>query len=650
MNISVRIHFPSGEISRGVLAFTVDGPKLESQESSEILSDTERIQLSVIDEHSKEEVSLKSGIRFEYHSKLIIRKYSPLSLTISEMYPPSSRGWATHLSESGMDAVFSLQKIVGESRYLLSIVELATGVVLRIHPVNAYEIDVLLMESDWMKFKSLIDEISEGFEEIPLNKILDSPAPAWPELSQLLDGVKIPNLKRGSTMRETMEQLIPASFPEKIRLELMAFLAYIINLEVPKEDPMDYQKTMRRRFKSTPLLRLLVHGHVQSLLEGIKPPQYVRIMTMADRGMLKTGIEPTPSGTDPWTTSWHKIMEMFPNNDEQVSRVAQDLNQTREIITTLPTSKEDAKKSNTAWNTRFSLIRSGLMLRGYVQEKSLGLAKLVFLGRTHRWPHKHLAWSARLGNPEHNPPYIQVLVLPSTVIPKLDRLRQKTARINWSATRVNYRLYNPKNERWRINRTQILNSFGRARTIAQLNKEFSSSKKVEIRIPSKAEASIIDLASIGMYLSSMEVGTYDEILQMSSNSLKKKLQSFQELGILQLQYFSYISGLVSICLEIKGEPNQLYSIARGLLKHLPSTKVLISEEKEVCYLLGRVPEESAYEILTEFPAKVTEYNIKMKGYRVTAYVDYLHNLHQRLLTSEGTWDDDISGLLRQIRS
>ncbi len=649
MNISVRIHFPSGEISRGILTFTIDGPKLESQESSEILTDNERIQLSVIDEYSNDKVSFKAGIRFENQSKSTTRKYYPISLPISEMYPPSSRGWATHLSDSGTDALFSLQKIVGENRYLLSIVELKTGKVLRIHPVNAYEIDILLMESDWMKFNNLIDEISEGFEEIPLDKILDSPVPSWSELGQLLDGVNIPNLKRGSSMRETMEQLIPVSFPENIRLELMVFLAYTINLEVPKEDPLDFQKNMRRRFKSAPLLRLLVYGHVQILLEGIKPPQYIRIMTMADRGMLKTGIEPAPVETDPWTTSWHKIMEMFPNNDEQVSRAAQGLNQTREIVAAIPISKEDAKKSNASWNTRFALIRSGLMFRGYVQEQSLGLAKLVFVGRTHRWPHKHLAWSARLGNPEHNPPYIQVLVVPSTAIPKLNRLRQKTVPINWSATRVNYRLYNPRNEKWRINRTQILNSFGRSRTIAQLNKEFSKSKKVEIRIPDKTEAGIIDLASFGMYLSSMEMGTYDEILQMSSNSLKKTLQSFQEQGILQLQYFSYISGLVSICLEIKGDPNQLYSIARGLLKHLPSAKILISEEKRVCYLLGRVPEESAYEILTEFPAKVTDYNIKMKGYRVTAYVDYLHNLHQRLLTSEGTWDDDISGLLSQIR-
>ncbi|MHA1577986.1 MAG: hypothetical protein ACTSU3_11555 [Candidatus Thorarchaeota archaeon] len=649
MDISVKIYFPSGEVSRGVLTFTIDGPKLALEGESEVLPEDERIHISVIKELSNDNLLFKSGVRFEYNTESAIRKYSTKPKLIQEIYPPSTKGWLAHLSESGKDAIYSLQKIIDDDRYLLSIVDLQSGEVLRVHPVQAFEINMLLMATDWMIYNEIFEGNIEDYEEIPLQQVLDSFAPPWSDLGPLLDGVNIPDLKRGSTMKETMEQLVPRSFGEDVRLQLMAFLAYTINLQVPKDDPLNFQKAMNRRFKSAPLLRRLVYGHIQSLLEGIKPPQYVRIMTMADRGLLKTGIEPSPTETDPWTVSWHKIMEMFPNNNERVAKVAQELNQTKEIITKLPISKEDAKKSSIAWNNRFSLIRAGFMMRSHVQEQKLGLSKLVFLGRTNRWPHKHLAWSARLGNPEHNPPYIQVMVMPKNAIAKLDRLGQKTALVRWSAARVNYRLYKPKKDDWRINLTQIMNSFSRSRTLSSLNKEYTLSKNAEIRIPNEAEAKVIDLASFGMDLSSLEVGSYD-VLQMSNDSLKKILQSFQEQGIINLQYFSYLSGLVSICLEIKGELGKLYSIARGLLKHLPSAKILISEEKGVCYLLGRVPEKSAYEILTEFPTKAAQHNIELKGYRVTAYVDYLHNLHQRLLTSEGTWDDDISGLLSQIRS
>jgi len=650
MNISVKIHFPSGEVTIGVLSFTIDGVKLTNQNSSRIIDEDPRIVLSALENISEKNIQLKSGTRLEYYQKSIIRKYSPNYITISEMYPPSSYGWATHVSETGNSALFSLLKIVDESQYLLSVVDMTTGQLLRLHPIHVYESNILLMETDWTRYNSIIDEIGEDSEEIPLDTLLSSPAPSWPELQHLLDGVVIPNFQRGLSMRDTMEQLVPSSFPVNIRLELMAFLAYTINLKVPVEDPLDFQKSMRSRFKSASLLRLLVYGHVQSILEGAKPPQYIRFLTEADRGILDIGVEPIPTEQDPWTSFWHKIMESFPNNNRRVAAVAENLNQMNEFVTKHPITREDAKKSRIEWNNRFSLIRAGLMLRSYVQEHKIGLAKLVFLGRTNRWPHNHLAWSARLGNLEQNPPYIQVMIMPTTAITKLERLRQKTALVNWSASRINYRLYNPKIDGWKTNLAQIKNSFSHTYTLSRLSKEYDITKNKDIILPTESMARLLDLSSFGMYLSSLEVGSYDEFLQMSGDSIKQAIESLQKKGVIQIQYFAYLSGLVSICLEIKGQMNRLYSIVRALLKHLPSAKILISEEKEVCYVLGRVPEQTAYDILTEFPEIARNHNIEFKGYHVTAYVDYLHNLHQRLLTSEGTWNDDISGLLSQFRS
>jgi hypothetical protein len=313
-------------------------------------------------------------------------------------------------------------------------------------------------------------------------------------------------------------------------------------------------------------------------------------------------------------------------------------------------SKEDAKKSRTSWNERFALIRAGLMFRGYVQEQRIGLNKLVFLGRTNRWPHLHLAWSARLGTPENNPPYIQVMVMPNTAITKLNRLRQKTSLIDWSTTRVNFQLYNPKTNSWKTNLARLRNSFTSSLTLSKLNKEFNVSSKQKIFTPDLEIVKLLDLATFGMYLSSLESGSYNKDLQMSSESIKEKIESLQNLGVLQVQYFAYLSGLVSICLEIKGDINRIYAITRVLLKTIPSAKVLISEKDTTCYVIGRVPEQSAYEILTDYPKIAAEHDINLNGYRVSAYVDYLHNLHERLLSKDGTWNDDISGLLSQFRS
>jgi hypothetical protein len=140
---------------------------------------------------------------------------------------------------------------------------------------------------------------------------------------------------------------------------------------------------------------------------------------------------------------------------------------------------------------------------------------------------------------------------------------------------------------------------------------------------------------------------------MSRNAVKEKLVSFKNKGIMDIQYFPTVYGLASICLEIEGNVKQLNSLARATLKHLPSTTAMISEDDEKCFIMARVPEETAYSLLVNLPAKAIEYDLAMKGYRVTAYAGYIHNLYQRLLQPGGSddiWDSDVSGLLSQMRS
>ena len=63
-----------------------------------------------------------------------------------------------------------------------------------------------------------------------------------------------------------------------------------------------------------------------------------------------------------------------------------------------------------------------------------------------------------------------------------------------------------------------------------------------------------------------------------------------------------------------------------------------------------MPEDMGYRVLTEFPDHAEEQNINVRVWRINAYAGYLHTLYQRLLKPDGSWDDDISGLLSQIRS
>jgi hypothetical protein len=435
-----------------------------------------------------------------------------------------------------------------------------------------------------------------------------------------------------------------------VKLELMAFLAFVINSKIPTEDPLDFQITMRKQFKSAPLLRILVYGHIQCLLEGIKPPQYVRIMIMADRGLLKTGLEPAPTERDPWGTTWFSLMEMFPNRRGKVVEIAKNLNQKQDIITELPVTRQDAKISNRFWIDRFSLVRNALMMRGYVQDNRIGLVKLAYIGAAHRWPHRHLAWSARLGNPETKPPFIQIMILPPTAAERVMRFRPNLIQIDWSSSQTNYQLYDTKRDRWKTDVFQILRSVTVSKTMSHLERGFGVKRKGSIVVPTMDEATMLDFVSWGLYLPSLELGFYDKLLNMSKDTLKKSILKFKEQGVLQLQYLSYFSGLVSLCLEIKGDLGRIYSLTRASLLHLPSATAMISSENKTCYILGRVSEDCAYEILTNLPIRGKDHDLSIRSFRMTAYVGYINNLYQRLLKSDGTWDDDVSDFISQIRS
>ena len=650
MAIHVRVYLPPNDITMGTIEFTPEGPKLFEDEKHQQICAGPSVEFEILDPTVQSEIPLKPDTRISFTPKSIVRNYASSSWTIQDMYPPSSKGWVTHLSESGAKALFTIQEIIGKNEYLLSIVDIQSKRLEGLFLLHNYEADILFMKTDWQRYNQMMNEISTEFEEISLEQLLDLPAPSWSDLAQLLEDINVPNLSRGKTMYDTFDQLVPYSFPENVRLELIAFLSYIIRKKIPSEDPLDFQLAMRKRFQSAPLLRLLVYGHVQCLLEGVKPPNYIRIMTMADRGLLKTGLEPTPTDRDPWGLTWYNLMESFPNRTAIVAEQARVLNQTQEIITKLPISRDEAKRSKRARIDRFSIVRNTLTMRGHIQDHRMGLLKLVYIGGAYRWPHKHLAWSARLGTLESKPPFIQVMVVPPKAAEQITRLRSKIAKIDWSASKVNYNLYNERNLRWKANTSHFMKSLSKTRTNSQLEREFKVKRRGKIVYPTHDEAKVLDLISWGIYLSSLELGNYEKMFDVDNESLRETLLKFKSQEILQLQYMSYVSGLISFCLEIKGEVDQINSVVRSALLHLPTTTAMISSTSKIGYVLGRIPEEISYEMVTQLPIIAKDYGMEIRLFRMAAYVGYVHNLYQRLLRSDKTWDDDISSFLSQIRS
>ncbi|MGY5859249.1 MAG: hypothetical protein RTU63_07760 [Candidatus Thorarchaeota archaeon] len=649
MTFNVRIFLPDGVTTSGTITYASEGPKLSNTENQPIDVPGKSIEFVITDEDTNDSALIDMQDRIVFDSMTYYRKLIRDQPVTQDHYPLSTRGWIRHFSQNGHLTRIDLQKIKNSNRYLLSCVDVETGEMFRFHSIKSFEANILKMETDWELHNKA--KVAPGVEEVPLEKLLEAPAPSWEELQSLVQGISIPNLQRKETAGETLSQLVPTSFPEYVRKEIMVFLAWTIRASVPIEDPLDFLETISRRFESGPRLRSLIFGHIQCLMQGIHAPQYVRLFALAERGSLTTGgkTQTEDSEQESWNKVWFRVEGLFPNRNNRILNLTHNLNSIQEIHTNLPISKEQAAKSKEAWLDRFALTRSNFQMRGYVQDRKIGLEKIVYIGGAHRWPHTHLQYAARLGHIDQKPPYIQVMVMPKTAVDRISRIKQNLFSIDWTTSRINFNLFNSESSSWKYNTSHFLKSFNTERTRKQLDKQFELTLTPDVIPIDEQDTKLLDLLSWGLYPFSYETGFYDDILStMSDEEIRDKIGFYLKEKIIHLQYAPNLLGLVSICFEIRGPLKQLYSISRASLKHLPSATVMLSTSEELCIVMARVPENEVYSILTEIPAKVKDYGITMKAYRVSAYAGYNHNVYQRLRRSDGTWDDDVSGLLSQI--
>ena len=131
--------------------------------------------------------------------------------------------------------------------------------------------------------------------------------------------------------------------------------------------------------------------------------------------------------------------------------------------------------------------------------------------------------------------------------------------------------------------------------------------------------------------------------------LESTLSSLRDEGVIRLQYGINPLGVTSIFTMAEGPPNQVCSLARAFLLHTPSTSVDIGDQGRKCYITSRVPERLAHGLAVSLEEKAAESDINLRCQRITSFRGYTYTLYQRLLKDDGTWDEDVSDLLSQIR-
>ena len=643
--IPVKTTLKTGELGRGMLHYGKEGPVLK-QDSGGILEDTEGVKFSFIENSRIIQLShINSDTQITLKPEAIVKmRYSPNQTNRFEMYPPSTDGWLSHVVDTGEESVFAIQRINGNNKRLLTIVNRFTLELYHIGMIQQYEPSILTMNRDW----DMHDEILySDVKDVDIFDIFKKDSISRTALSKLVEGIALHKLTIGKTMKETLDQLVPHSFKPNIRNQIMAFLGGLEEADIPKEDPIDF--VMKNR--SVDVYRELAWGHLQCLLDNVDPPQYVRLLHMADKGQLEIASRPQPEVVEknPWTMVSLKLHDLFPDWTGRVIDYAIALENSGKIVTNIPVSKSEAKKSKRAWSDRFAIANNMMFMRGHVHKESFGLVPAIYIGGAHKWPHSHLEWSARLGYSSEKPQYIQVMVMPPSSFERVSRILPTIRSIDWEMSSMNLSLYNRADRKWKINKSLITKSLERKRSINQLANEFGRWNGKNLYHITKKRARILDLISWGMYLSSLETGRYSRYYGLSNSSIKQELDAMHDHGVFILQYFFIPANLRSLCILANGPSEKICSMSRAFLKHAPSAHVRLTNAGTSCVIVSRVPDDEFYEFVSTLTETASENGVSLQAYPISAYAGYRNNVYSRLMNNDGSWNDDVSGLLSQVR-
>ncbi len=568
-----------------------------------------------------------------------------------EIFPPSSQGFYGRMRSGKEHGLYIIQEINNSSKLWLTIADLTTGQIHEAHTIFPYESEALSI-IDSQEFRGIwyqtIWSAVPSAEREEILSVLDDPSVSWIEFGRILGDISIPNLQLGKTMRETLSPLIPPSFPVAVQEQLMLFLTFVLKNELPVEDPIDYLY----KFWSFPILGALLEGHLMCMTDNVEWPQYLKILTQADRKDL---ISPTRTiaqsiPDSPWLLFWQKTVEQFPNWSDIAVDILEKLREKGKVIDKLPITKTAAKKSTESWKKRLAILVYELRLLGRVNHRSLGLSKLVYLGAAYRWPHRHMEFITRLGRAGDSTPYLHVMVMPPAAAIQVKRALPNVIDVDLIVRTSNIVLFDKKKKAWEIPTDRILASIEKTSSFKKLTNQFRIGKNIGSYRINQEEAKAIDLASEGIRLAGLERDEYLAPWGFNSKRVQNLLTDLSDRNIIQLFYEASNQNLISLATVIHGPPEKVTSISSAFLDFTPTTLMMLGDDGKQSILLTRLPEMSAYELASKLPPLGMEHGLTIRCLRPSTFQSYTHNLYQRLLKEDGTWDDDVSAFLSQARS
>jgi DNA-binding MarR family transcriptional regulator len=637
---------------RGIQLFSNTGGKYSRETFMDIDYSVDYEVVPTTVEGKSQSIPLEKEVRIELNPQTILfHPCAPyIGQIVEDVYPPSTHGFYGRMKQGKEEAVYIIQNIIDSHMKWLTIVHPENGVVYESHPIQPYEAESLgLFDNHSIKTK-LYRDISQGRSK-SLKKIMEThskPSPSWKDIAKIVTDISIPNLTLKDNAHDTLSQLVPDSFPEAIREQLIAFLSFVIQDEIPDEDPVEFHYNLL----SAPMLGSLIFEHIRYKVDDMEWPPYVKLMTLAAQGQLGP---PKRAISDdwkdlPWMLFWQKCTELSPNWLHYAIQLASELNSTGKILAGLPITKSAAKRSKGAWKKRVASSYYDLSMIGHINTKVLGLSDLVYLGAAYRWPHRHMKFITRLGSISDTGQHLQVMTMPISAANQIGRLLPGAIRIGLSARISNLDMFDNSSKSWVVPAYPILDALGKSISERKLKQLMGKQRVEKVQSVTLQEAKVLDRLATGISLEDVEIQDIRNYLQIKPRILKSNIRNLVQRNLVNVAYEIFDGRLISLATIIQGKEDLLRSVLIAFLNNTPTTLAMLNDSKDQAILISRIPETTAYELASSLPEQGFNLGLNIRCMRPTIFKTYTHNLYQRLLNEDGTWDDDIGAFLSQARS
>jgi hypothetical protein len=131
--------------------------------------------------------------------------------------------------------------------------------------------------------------------------------------------------------------------------------------------------------------------------------------------------------------------------------------------------------------------------------------------------------------------------------------------------------------------------------------------------------------------------------------MRSILSKLRSLGVVTLNY-EMILPFTSVATIVQGTPSKICSLTASLLQNTPTSFAMLGKDSDFGVILSRLPDDTVHDFVSTLPRLGLENDLIVRCMIPRGVRSYRHNLYQRLLKPDGTWDDDVGAFLSQARS